>query len=350
MGRIIMERYKGAGSRRHDSVERKGEWYDSLPNFRVNINTNHNPTIVVQGQPGEKFYVDWGDGSNETHTFIGNDTTITHTYATSTNVDIAFYGDFTKFLTSTSNDWTLDLSVFGGFSNIQGIRFTGMNYITGDISVLANKSDLSLFQIYGRNTISGDLSSISGLSLLSTFDVEGNNTITGNINSLSGLTNLLNFRIFGSNTIYGDLSSISGLTGLKYFYIQGNNAISGSLSSISGLTSIIYFIVYHNPSSTLITGDISVLASLTTLQRFILYSPIADYTSSTWLTTGLTMFNLGGDASLTTAEVDQLIIDLDADISYGKTLIIKGNCQPRSSASDTAVSNIVGRGGVVQTN
>jgi hypothetical protein len=80
---------------------------------------------------------------------------------------------------------------------------------------------------------------------------------------------------------------------------------------------------------------------------------IADYTGKTWTTKMeaviLTPSPPGG---LSEAEVDQLLIDLDADMVWTSIDLISltGTNAPRSAASDAAVASIQAQGATVITN
>ena len=181
-----------------------------------------------------------------------------------------------------------------------------------------NASALTKFQMdEGGADISFDLSDLpSGLTY---FGCTGSNTVSGDIADLpSGLTSLT---CSGSNTISGDIADLP--SGLTSFSCSGSNTISGNLADLpSGLT------------------NFTCLGSNT----------ISDYTGKTW-TTRPTTFNLRGNAALSTAEVDQLLIDFDDDLTWDSGSInITGSCEGRSATSDAAVTSITGEGASVTTN
>jgi hypothetical protein len=176
------------------------------------------------------------------------------------------------------------------------------------------------FECTGSNTISGNLSDLP--SGVATFYCAGYNTISGNLSGLpSGMTY---FRCTGSNTISGNLSDLP--SGLTFFLCYGSNTISGDLSS---LPSGVY---YFNCAGS---------------------NTISDYTSKVWTTKPSTFyFEPTGVGGLSTAEIDQLLIDFDDDLVWaaGNTITLTGTNAARSSASDAAVANMVAEGATVTTN
>ena len=159
----------------------------------------------------------------------------------------------------------------------------------------------------------------------------------------SGLTDCI---VEGSNTISGDIVNLP--SGLKYLRVYGSNTISGDIVNLpSGL---IYLRIYGNNT---ITGDIVNLPSGLTDFYITGNNTIADYTSKTWTTKpsifGLVPVSPGG---LSTAEVDQLLIDLDDDLTWssGDVINLTGSNEARSSASDAAVNNMTAEGATITTN
>jgi hypothetical protein len=138
-------------------------------------------------------------------------------------------------------------------------------------------------------------------------------------NAPSGLTYL---DIWGANTVSGDLGTAP--SGLTYLDIRGSNTISGDIGTApSGLTSL------------LITGS----------------NTISDYITKTWTTIPVA-FDLRpvSPGGLSTAEIDQLLIDLDTDLTWTSgTITLTGTNAPRSAASDAAVANLILEGVTVTT-
>jgi len=157
---------------------------------------------------------------------------------------------------------------------------------------------------------------------LKKFHVAGDNTISGDLANIpDGVTY---FICWGDNTISGDLAHLPA--GLKTFTCWGNNTISGDLANIpDGVT---YFKCGGN-------------------------NVVANYSGKTWTTKPATFKLIPvSPGGLSTAEVDQLLIDLDADLTWasGDVIELTGANAARSSASDAAVTNMVAEGATVTTN
>ena len=172
----------------------------------------------------------------------------------------------------------------------------------------------------GSNTLSGDVANLPS-GLIYSY-VTGSNTLSGDIANLSsGLTHL---RMWGSNTLTGDVANLP--SGLTYLYVRGSNTLTGDVANLpSGL---IYSYV---------TGS----------------NTIADYTSKTWVTKPATFKLIPvSPGGLSTAEIDQLLIDFDDDLTWasGDVITLTGTNEARSSASDDAVNNMTAEGATITTN
>ena len=159
----------------------------------------------------------------------------------------------------------------------------------------------------------------------------------------SGLTYMY---VSGSNTVSGDVANLP--SGLTYMYVSGSNTVSGDVANMpSGLT-----ILYVSGSNTL-TGDVANMPSGVTYLAVSGSNTIADYTSKTWTTKPATFKIIPvSPGGLSTAEVDQLLIDLDDDLTWasGDVITLTGTNAVPSSASDAAVNNMTSEGATVTTN
>ena len=149
----------------------------------------------------------------------------------------------------------------------------------------------------------------------------------------------------GSNTVTGDIANLP--SGLTYFDCGGSNAVTGDIANLpSGLA---HFGCAGNNS---ITGDVANLPSgLTHINCW--YVVVADYSGKTWTVKPAVFICVPvSPGGLSTAEVDQLLIDLDADLTWASGDVIKltGANAARSSASDAAVNHMVSEGATVTTN
>jgi len=262
--------------------------------FEFDVNNTRVISGLFSTLPGQEISVDWGDGSRSTYS--GVDQAWSHDYGSAGDYVMRIFGSvaLTKFqMTESGADVSFDLADLP--SGLTYFSCWGSNTVSGDIANLP--SGLTYFDIHGDNTVSGDIANLpSGLTY---FDCVGDNTVSGDIANLpSGLTF---FRCRGSNTVFGDIANLP--SGLTYFDCYGNNVIAG----YSGKTWTTKPAKFH----------------------FIPVSP-------------------GG---LSTAEVDQLLIDFDDDLTWasGNVILLTGANAARSSDSDAAVANMVAEGATVTT-
>ena len=188
---------------------------------------------------------------------------------------------------------------------------------------------------------------VNGLDLITQFNefsTETNSPAIGDL-LLSNLpVNLTYFRCYGSNTITGDITNLP--VNLTHFYCRGSNTITGDISNLP--VNLTFFLCV---GSNTITGDISNLP----VNLYYFYctgsNTISSYTSRFWSTKPGT-FILIGLSSLSSTDVDQLLIDFDADLTWsaGNKITITGNCGARTAASDAAVANMESEGAEISTN
>ena len=281
-----------------------------------------NDTQVISGQfstiAGETISVDWGDGSARS-TYSGADQAWSHDYGSAGDRTVRIFGSvvLTKF--------TMDAA--------------GAD-ISFDIGTLP--AGLICFYCYGANTCHGDIGTLpAGLIV---FICCGSNTCHGDIGAApAGLTY---FNCCGSNTCHGDIGAAP--VGLTHFYCYGANTCHGDIGAApAGLT---VFICY---GSNTCHGDIG--AAPVGLTYFVCCgsNTIADYSGKTWTTKPVTFILVPvGVGGLSTAEIDQLLIDFDDDLlwSGGNVITLTGTNAARSAASDAAVASIAGEGATVTTN
>jgi len=272
-----------------------------------------------------------------------------------------------------NNTITGDIANFS--SVLTNITIGGLNTISGDIQDI--KSTVTNINIAGNSTIGGDLDYWPSDSVIANMTIAGSNTITGGFTTLPDT--LRYFSISGVNTINGLVEDIPALT--TYINIIGNNTVGGSLNNLPSDSTLVTLIILGNNT---ITGDIAFLSnSVTTiylsggntiygdlndLPANILYiqllgdNAISNYTppsgGRTWKSLALssTAFNFqpASAGGLSSAEVDELIIDLDTSTTSSsataKTIYITGSNEPRTSASDAAVASLLAHNITVVTN
>lgn len=225
---------------------------------------------------------------------------------------------------------------------------SGSNSVTGDIQYLS--ATLSTFYSLGNNTIYGDLSSLK--SVITTFYVSGFNTVSGDISHLSNLIKLNSFTVTGRSSIYGDIQYLP--PSLDTFSTNSSGIIYGTISNLD--TPILELISITATNS--ISGNISDIPDTVTYLDIRKCSNKLTYSGKTWPENMRRVYlqpliNKG----LTTTEVDLLLNDL-ANIETWYPLIttsyryiwIAGQNEPRSSASDNAVSILISKNVAVTTN
>ena len=206
-------------------------------------------------------------------------------------------------------------SISGVAPDMTTFNIQGINTLTGDISNLPCDK-LITCAIVGDNTVSGDISAFAGNTDLVVLEFLGLTTVSGNLSSLTGCTGLRRVFIDGKSldpltgsTITGNISSLP--TGLFRFVLGGNNTITGSLSTFAAMTQLNYLVV--NGDNTL-NGDISDIPVLVSYLSIEGANTINAYsTTKTWPST---MYNFRVSSTdplctLSTADLDQLILDLD---------------------------------------
>jgi hypothetical protein len=223
---------------------------------------------------------------------------------------------------------------------------SGSNSVTGDIQYLS--ATMSIFYCLGINTIYGNISTLK--PNLSTFTIGGLNTITGDISIFSSLTNLNILNIGGRNTIYGDIQYLP--TSLESFSVNGG-IISGTLSNLN--TPILKTFILTATNS--ISGNISDIPASVNYLDIRKNSNKLSYTAGKVWPENMVRINLQPQIGkgLTTAEVDQMIIDLSnvntwSTSSLGKYVWLSGHNEPRSSASDVAKAILISKSVAVTTN
>jgi hypothetical protein len=162
-------------------------------------------------------------------------------------------------------------------------------------------------------------------------------------NAPTGLTYL---NVGGSNTVSGDIANAP--TGLTYLDVRGSNTVSGDIANApTGLT---YLSMW---GSNTVSGDIANAPTGLTSLSMGGSNTIADYTGKTWTTKPTSFYLIPvGAGGLSTAEVDQLLIDFDDDLVWaaGNVITLTGANAARSAASDAAVASMVAEGATVTTN
>jgi hypothetical protein len=284
---------------------------------------------------------------------------------------------------------TLSGDIVGIPSTLIALYCTGYNTLSGDITNLP--STLTSFYVAGNNTINGALADLKeGLISFSLYSsaitgsladipstlvellIHGGSVISGSISDLNAGMTILDlasgtFNITGdlselplamelflingtSVSITGNLSSIP--SAMRWFNVGGVNTITGNLSSIPA--SCTYFWVLGNNT---ISGSLNSLPAGMRIFNLGGNTTVSGYTSGKTWSNAMSMFSFvpTTGSGLSTAEVDNLLIDLSASAwnTYGYSagnIDLTGINAARSSASDAAVLDLIAKSIGVATN
>lgn len=248
--------------------------------------------------------------------------------------DIAFLPrNLWYFLISTGN------TLYGDIANlpdgIQHLTINGQNTVSGNL--IDWKDSLIGVTIAGLNTIEGDITHFG--SSLKNVTIAGYNQVDGNLSSLKD--GLVSFSVQGHNTVTGDIATLP--TSLNSITLDGNNTAFGTLQSLH--EGIGVFIAYGNNT---ITGDLSGLPSTLTFFKYENNLPTGLTYSNSIQFTKINQWHLIGNAGgLTNADIDQLLIDFDTNITefvIGKTVVFGLAGLARTSTSDVAYNSLVSKG------
>ena len=304
----------------------------------IALNANYSgstltPTITVDGTGT----IDWGDGTSDDYNGIG--VSLPHTYSVEDTYSVVFYGTLTKLQSITSGS-NLYFNVSALPDTLDYYYFAGVNTVTGVAADLPRSltyyRDLSL-----TSTLSGDIGDLPPGLVFS--GIKGSNTLSGNIANLP--TTLTDYYVQGQNTTTGDLSGLTET--LTYFLNYGSNTTSGELSGFpSNMT------YYSNLGLNTTTGDIADLPSTMIYYWNKGRNTVDTYTSGHTFSSSIYNFRHEPYTGygLTSTMVDNLLIDLDTSVMSSGSISLTGNNAARTTASDTAVSNLQGRGVTVDTN
>ena len=313
-------------------------------------------TIRLKDLDDNACKVDWGDGNlQDISTSAETESLITPTY-------VKIYSrNGLSYLRSENNDFSFNLSFIP--SALSYFRCTGSNTVSGDLADLP--SVLTYFSCYGSNTIFGDITNLP--TLITYFNCRGNNVISGDIANLPSV--LTYFDCTGSNTLSGDIAGLPSV--LTYFYCTGSNTVSGDIASlpsflthfvctgsntvsgdIASLPSVLTNFVCTGSNT--VSGDLADLPSVLTYFSCSGSNTISIYTSPrVWANLmGYILSLPAAGSGLDSTEVDNLIIDLSAVVTWSgsKVINIAGNNEARTAASDAAVAVLIGKGVTVTTN
>jgi len=230
------------------------------------------------------------------------------------------------------------IGTLADLSIIESIYITGNNEINGDIQNISNTC--TYLNITGSNILTGNIENVPNSLIL--IYVLGNNRLTGNIEDLPNT--LISINIGGINTITGDIQNLPN--GLNYLILGGINTVYGDIANITSNLIYLTAIGYNT-----LNGDVAGLPNGITSVYIAGYNIIGSYTGKTW-STKPGLFYINGNADIDENGIDDLLIDFDADLTWsaGNVITLTGDCEPRTSASDAAVANMISEGATVITN
>lgn len=344
------------------------------------LSSNQNITITIDG--AGKFYSDAAGTLNEATSWLlpMGVVTIIYVKVTSGASNIIFpFNDlhFIETWSGTTNVPSLSFDV-SKFPTLAKLSIYGNNTLYGSVEKLVNLTRLDLA---GGAVCSGDISILVNLKILqlsapgltctlditnlinlTQLDIRSDIDPTGSIDNLVNLERLIftldntitgsitgkpltYLQVFGQNTLSGE---ISGLTTATLIYVTGLNTIDGA-DSVAGLTSCTLLIV---------TGQNRLAFDLATIPSSVTNfninpSAITTYTQGhDWshITASWDIRPAAG-YGLSATEVDNLLIDMSSSgMDTNAYIYIKGSCEPRTSASDAAVTALELAGMTVDTN
>jgi hypothetical protein len=286
---------------------------------RLGLDAATTVTLDVLTYSGSDITIDWGDGTVEN---IADGALGSHTYSS------PYTGD--AFITSNCLDinqliftgfWYLEIqSFFTDFPRINHIEFNGAD-VQGYGSLSPFPKSTTFIDGEG-GAVTGDITD-SFFEGFERIRFTGINEISFDVSKMPSTLSYVG--VTGNNYIYGILSNFP--SACTHFDVKGNNTISGDLSDVTIPFPPVFNLGGNN---TVDTYSSPIDFSLSNMQIFIL---------------------TGGGDGLSTAEVDQLLIDLSASTWAGsKNLFINGNHAARSAASDAAVTSLGLQGVTVSTN
>lgn len=270
-------------------------------------------------------------------------------------------------------------------ATLQRISLLGNNVVTGDIAGLP--ATLTEITIHGNNTVSGDIDDFH--DTVTRLNITGQNTITGDLVNIP--TGMTYFDVRGYNSIYGGFTGLP--VGLTQFYLGGLATVNGDIGDLP--TGITHFVIYESGTitgtlaslpislitfaiespntisgaiadlpptliglnvqgSNTISGDIGDLP--TTLTSFTLRgnNTVSDYSGKTWTASGYAIYHYPVSGGLSSAEIDQLLIDIDDDCDFlavsSRYIMLLGTNAPPTATSAAARASLIAKGVTLQTN
>ena len=324
--------------------------------------------ITISLQSGKLCTIAWGDSDTSEITGTGSPVLYEHTYVDDEVFELDIIGDYdnitsmvfgtgkeTIFNNISTFDKMWDLEILGcngtlisgdvnGLPNLTAIEEIYLNgtAVTGTIDPFEDMTNLTV--LHANDTaLSGALSLIDGLTSLTSLDL-GETSVSGTIVSLNGMTSLTYLDI-SSTTVAGAVTGVPALTSLLYLYVD-NTSITGLVSEFVMATGLIELVANDCAGLSCDIDDLDVLTDLELLN----IENIPSWYLTTTLPTWSDIVFIATSCSLTTAQVDQILIDLNTAGGTGGTLYIAGTNDARSSTSDAAHTALLGKSWTIYVN
>jgi len=265
---------------------------------------------------GEQIQIDWGDGTFETLNLTTGIKNFRHDYTTPDNFTIRIFQADQKF----------DFISTGNFGSLKGdvanLPLGGTTYdfnftaLSGDIQ---NLPDGASEYNFSRTSVTGDIQNLpDGASV---YRFSGTN-VTGDIQNLP--TGAQRYR-FANTNVTGD---VANLPANAERYNFSNNSHTGDFQFLHDLTNDVRSFSFFRFAN----------------------AGINNYTSGSFTTDYSGTEIIMQDNSLSSSEVDNFLIDLEASGASSATLNIAGTNAARTSSSDATVSALQSRGWSITVN
>jgi len=283
---------------------------------------------------GEQIQIDWGDGTFETLNLTTSIKNFRHDYTTPGNFTIRMFQADQKFdFIGTNNNGQLQ----GDVANLPlgGAKYNfRLTALSGDIQNLPDGASVYRF----RNTsVTGDIQNLPVGASEYRF---GGTSVTGDIQNLPSGASVYNFR---DTSVTGEIQNLP--SGASVYNFR-DTSVTGDIQNLPDGASVYFF------DNTNVTGDI---ASYRSLSNILVRYLIKDTSVSTYTSGNYSVDVTGADIQvqdlgLSSTEVDNFLIDLEASGASSGTLNIAGNNAARTSSSDAAVSALQNRGWSITVN
>lgn len=290
-------------------------WPSTFWNFDTPSNGDK---LTVLVEPSAE--INWGDGNTET---LANSTETTHTYTTGfipNSFNFSVPGTVTYF--QARKDINPTDAAFGGVINV---------------AALPNLVFLSINSHLITNILGVDQAvNLNRMDILS-------NSLSGNIKQYMS-PNIEIFQI-QFNDIDQSIpnNTLAEFTSLDVIATTGNTSMGGSLPTFNTNIQVIDF------GDCGMSGDLPSLTSYTNLSRLWLYANSFGIPSGWTVPASLTSFDLSNN-SLTSTEVNRVLIAFDNAGASNGILNLGGNNAAPTGTGITAKNTLVSRGWTVTTN